>query len=75
MYKPVGYRGPNTAENFHRDLQNEDERIKKEIFHTTPLKMSKQELQTYNNSTVCFVCDKPLNSDAVPDHRHITGQF
>ena len=34
VYKPLEYRGVNTAENFLRDLQMEEERIKKEIFRT-----------------------------------------
>ena len=39
------------------------------------MKMTKQDIQTFNNSTVCHVCEKPLNGDSVRDHCHITGQF
>ena len=45
------------------------------MFHTIPMSMTKQDIQTSNNSTVCHVCEKPLNDDSVRDHCHITGQF
>ena len=53
----------------------EEERIKKEVFRTTPMTMTKQDIQTCNNSTVRHVCDKPFNGDSVRDHCHIAGKF
>ena len=75
MYKPVEYKGVNTAENFLYNLRMEEERIKKEIFHTTPMAMTKQDIQTYNNSTVSHACHGLLNSNSVRDHYHITAKF
>ncbi|XP_015795454.1 uncharacterized protein LOC107371803 [Tetranychus urticae] len=40
-----------------------------------PLKMSPNEEATFQSTTNCWICEKPLDDDRVRDHDHLTGKF
>ena len=37
--------------------------------------MTKDDYINYNKSSICHICEKPLNKDKVRDHCHMTGKY
>ena len=74
--KPFVYTGENVAEEFCKRLEIETKEIYNKYFkNTTPLKMTRDELDKYEKSNTCHICEKAIDNDKVIDHDHLTGKF
>ena len=78
--KPFVYTGGNVAEEFCKRLEIETKEIYDKYFaNTVPLKMSKDELKKYEETTVCHFCEETIIDEGddfkVKDHDHLTGKF
>ena len=52
------------------------EKIASEYFETnTPLEMTNEEEESFQQSTICWLCENPLDEDTVRDHDHLTGKY
>ena len=70
------YRCEDAAEKFVRDLQREDKQLFEEYIATPkPMLLTVTELRSFNNTTTCHICTKPLGDDKVRDHCHIEGRY
>ena len=75
------HRGLDAPQVFVSKLENDCKRIYhqylKKIILMEPLSTAQQE--SYENSTICHICEKPFSSDRsqkkVRDHCHLTGKF
>ena len=72
---PVEYRGPNAAEHFLQELQEEEQNIKAMLANPQIMQMELEDWQAHNRAITCHVCDTPLDGDSVRDHCHITGKY
>ena len=72
---PVEYRGPNAAEHFLESLQEEESKIKGVLADPKAMRMTREDWLAFRTAKTCHVCDKPLESDSVRDHCHITGEY
>ena len=72
---PVEYRGPNAAEHFLESLQEEKSKIKGVLADPKAMRMTREDWLAFRTAKTCHVCDKPLESDSVRDHCHITGEY
>ena len=78
--KPFVYTGGNVAEEFCKRLEIETKEIYDKYFaNTVPLKMSKDELKKYEETTVCHFCEEVIIDEGddfkVKNHDHLTGKF
>lgn len=73
----ISYRGEDSAKVFVKELIDCLKALyEKHIFGVNvPLIMTQQDRILYNQATICFVCDKPLNGEKNKDHCHLTGKF
>ena len=52
------------------------EKIASEYFETNiPLEMTPEEEESFQQSTICWLCENPLGEDTVRDHNHLTGKY
>ena len=69
MKGPIIYRGPDAVNKFCHAMENE-------VFdNPRPMIMNEEILRAKREAINCWACDKPLNSDRVMHHDHITGDF
>ena len=58
------YRGEDAAEKFVRDFQQEAKQLFDEYIATAkPMLLTATELRSFNNTTTCHICTKPLGDD------------
>ena len=73
------YRGENALEEFLRQLEEEEERIKEDLEQPAAMSLSPEEEQQFQDSLNCWICMQRLDIDPknprVRDHDHITGDF
>ncbi|XP_058981533.1 uncharacterized protein LOC131803829 [Musca domestica] len=71
------YSGPNAARNFLENLIGDCKFIYNTyLSKTVPMiSLSQTELDDFNSSTVCHICEKELGNDRVKDHCHLTGKY
>ena len=52
------------------------EKIASEYFENNiPLEMTPEEKESFQQSTICWLCENPLGEDTVGDHDHLTGKY
>ena len=52
------------------------EKIASEYFETNiPLELTPEEEESFQQSTICWLCENPLGEDTVRDHDHLTGKY
>ena len=56
------------------DKQKWTKQITQKYIHKK-LIMTNEDEKIYNNSQICWICKKELNTDKVRDHCHVTGKF
>lgn len=74
------YRGENTIDVFMERLERDVQNLYHDhLKHVVPMKnMTAAEIQNYENSISCHICDLPFDGDAdskVRDHCHLTGKY
>jgi hypothetical protein len=70
------FTGKDAAQKFVIEIVKEAATIRKEF--KNPMEMmplTNQEQVTHDSAINCWVCQKPLDSDKVRDHCHITGKY
>ena len=72
---PVLYRGKDVVDKFLSCLMDEEQRIVPILKNPMPLKMTAREEQAFQDAHDCHICDKPLGTDRVRDHDHLSGNF
>ena len=81
VYSPSAtksYTGGNVAEEFCKHLETETRDIYNEYFkNAKPLKITKVELDEFNQVSVCHICEENIcDGDVkVKDHCHLTGAY
>ena len=76
--KPVVYTGKNVAEEFCKHLEVETQEIYDKYFkEIVPLRMTQNDVNKYEESNVCHICEETIDVDdvKVKDHNHLTGKF
>jgi hypothetical protein len=73
--EPVIYRGEDTVEIFLQKLESEVENINNVFKHPKQLIMTEENIQDYENTTKCWICEEETNEDKVRDHCHFTGKY
>ena len=76
--KPVVYTGENVAEEFCKHLEMETQEIYNKYFkEIIPLRMTQNDVNKYEESNVCHICEETIDVDdvKVKDHNHLTGKF
>jgi hypothetical protein len=71
----VVYRGENCVEKFINCLKEEEKIIRQIIRNQIDMFMTAADQINYSNSTLCHICENPLNGDKVRDHCHISGKY
>ena len=56
------------------DKQKWIKQITKKYFNKK-LIMTNEDKEIYNNSQICWICKKELNTEKVRDHCHVTSKF
>ena len=52
------------------------EKIASVYFETNiPFEMTPEEEESFQQSTICWLCENPLGEDTVRDHDHLTGKY
>ena len=52
------------------------EKLASECFGTNiPLGMTPEEEESFQQSTICWLCENPFGDDTVRDHDHLTGKY
>ena len=74
-FKPVIYRGPNVIEKFLKRMKKVYSRIYRILRKVVPIKMKREEEEAFKHAKDCYLCDKPLSTDRVRDHCHLTGTY
>ena len=72
---PVEYRSLDAAEHLLKLLQEEENKIKGMLADPKAMRMTREDWLAFRTAETCHVCDKPLESDSVRDHCHITGEY
>ena len=68
--------GEDAAEKFVPDLQLEAKQLFDEYIVTSePILLTGTESRSFDSTTICHTCTKPLEDDKVRDHCHITGNY
>ena len=74
--KPVVYTGENVAEEFCKRLEIETQEIYDKYFKKiVPIRMTQNNLDKYEGTDVCHICEKTIDNVKVKDHNHLTGEF
>ena len=76
--KPVVYTGENVAEKFCKRLEIETQEIyDKYLKNIVPLKMTREELDKYEKTDICHICEGIIEGEdlKVKDHNHLSGKF
>ena len=78
--KPFVYTGENAESVFCERLEIETKEIyDKYLKNIVPLKMTRDELNRYEKTDVCHICEEAIYADGedikVIDHDHLTGKF
>lgn len=58
-------------EALHNDYEKAIEILNKDV----GMKITSEEQASFENATLCHVCDKELHNDRVRDHCHLTGKY
>lgn len=71
------YAGKNAGDNFIEMLLQQEKEWIAPLFKTTkPMKeLTKNQKESFENATHCYICKNPLGSSKCHDHDHLTGKF
>ena len=69
------YRGIDAMKQFFSKLKSIEYEIMKIFYDEKPLIMTDRDQQEFTKTLDCYFCQKPLNSDKVRDHCHISGKY
>ena len=68
-------RNEDVSKVFIERLEEDIKRIYNEFKFPKKMIFKKQDKKNFESATDCHICDKPLGSDRVRDHCHITGKY
>ena len=69
------YNGDNVIDRFITRLNEEYAKIDALLSEIKPMIITDQQKREFERALDCYLCDKPLGSDRVKDHDHITGLY
>ncbi|GFS80236.1 uncharacterized protein TNCV_3447141 [Trichonephila clavipes] len=72
---PTVFRGKNAIDQFLTKLLDEEKSILDTLRFVKPMVFSMTDEENFKSSTLCSICENPLNGDAVRDHDHLTGAY
>ena len=80
IFKPIIFTkkkdSDNIAEVFVKNLKKITNKLYDDFYrHPKPLKLTKQEQESFDKAETCYICSKELLTDKVRDHCHFTGQY
>ncbi|GFU61268.1 uncharacterized protein TNCV_5033271 [Trichonephila clavipes] len=75
MVKPTVFRGKNAIDQFLTKLLDEEKSILDILRFVKPMVFSMTDEENFKSSTLCSICENPLNGDAVRDNDHLTGAY
>ena len=78
--KPILYTKTNKSDDIPAIFVSKLAKITNKIYNDyycrpLPLRLTKQDQDSFNKAEFCYICNKELNSDRVRDHRHFTGKY
>ena len=62
-------------EEFLKRMKKLYSRIYRILRKVLPIKMKREEEEAFKHANNCYLCDKPLSTDRVRDHCHLTGSY
>ena len=71
-FKPVVYRGPNVIDEFLKHMKKVYSRIYRILRKVVPINIKREEEEAFKNARDCYLCNKPLSTNRVRDHCHLT---
>ena len=74
-FTPIVYRGENTIQEFIFKMKELEEELVPLVKACEPLVMTAKTEREFQCAKHCCFCKKPLESDRVRDHDHLTGQY
>ncbi|GFW13497.1 uncharacterized protein TNCV_1209631 [Trichonephila clavipes] len=72
---PTVFRGKNAIDQFLTKLLDEEKSILDTLRFVKLMVFSMTDEENFKSSTLCSICENPLNGDAVRDHDHLTGAY
>ncbi|GFY67148.1 uncharacterized protein TNIN_416021 [Trichonephila inaurata madagascariensis] len=72
---PTVFRGKNAIDQFLTKLLDEEKSILDTLRYVKPMVFSMTDEENFKSSTLCSICENPLNGDAVRDHDHLSGAY
>ena len=73
--KPVVYRGLDKTKKFLKRVKKKYSRIYRILRKVIPIRMKRKEEEAFKKAKECYLCEKPLLTDRVRDHYHLTGTY
>ena len=75
-YKPpVVYRGPHAPEKFIEMLREEVKEIEHIYNDIKPMNLTDADEKHFQDTDVCYICNKVIEDTKVRDHNHLTGKY
>ena len=80
FFDPIIYTKQKEDEDISQIFFKKIEALTRQIYNKyyknpKPMKMTEEDDQNFNSSTICHICEKDLGKDRVRDHCHFTGKY
>lgn len=69
------HQGEDAADHFDESLIQIKEELCKKLLTVEPMKLTKEEEQSFQRAKTCSICRKPLEQKTVRDHDHVTTKY
>ena len=71
----ITYKEENIGRVFVDYLEKDIKEIYQEFKCKKGMRITRKEEREFQEATVCYICERPLNDDKVRDHCHLTGRY
>jgi len=69
------YRGQDANDKFVECINNLDKEFSNIFSKIVPIQMTEIDMQDFNQTMICWLCEKELGEDRVRDHDHLNGKY
>ena len=68
-------KGENVGKIFVENLEKDIKKIYQRFRFKKNMRITQDQHKDFQEATVCYICENPLNNDKVRDHCHLTGKY